>query len=150
MPSPLLHAYAKGMTDIRSGRVKYVKLFDGGLIDNYGLSGITIARAGQTTPYGPLRPEEAINLRRMMFLVVDAGPGPARRLVEDAEGADRQGTGRRGGRRAGRGQFERELYRLSGDDGELAQRDRALALRFEARRGQRACAAMAANGIAAT
>ena len=74
--APLLRAYAKGMTDIRSGRVKYVKLFDGGLIDNYGLSGITIARAGQTTPYGPLRPDEAINLRRMMFLVVDAGQGP--------------------------------------------------------------------------
>jgi NTE family protein len=74
--SPLLHAYAKGMTDIRSGRVKYVKLFDGGLIDNYGLSGITIMRAGQKTPYGPLRPEEAINLRRLVFLVVDAGKGP--------------------------------------------------------------------------
>jgi hypothetical protein len=71
-----LHAYAKGMTDIRSGRVKYVKLFDGGLIDNYGLSGITIMRAGQKTPYGPLRPEEAINLRRLVFLVVDAGKGP--------------------------------------------------------------------------
>lgn len=74
--SPLLQAYARGLTDIRSGRVKYVKLFDGGLIDNYGLSGITIIRAGQTTPYGPLRPEEAFNLRRLMFLVVDAGQGP--------------------------------------------------------------------------
>lgn len=74
--SPLLQAYARGMTDIRSGRVKYVKLFDGGLIDNYGLSGITITRAGQSTPYGPLRPDEAINLRRLMFLVVDAGQGP--------------------------------------------------------------------------
>lgn len=74
--APLLQAYARGLTDIRSGRVKYVKLFDGGLIDNYGLSGITIIRAGQTTPYGPLRPEEAFNLRRLMFLVVDAGQGP--------------------------------------------------------------------------
>ncbi|HVZ52360.1 MAG TPA: patatin-like phospholipase family protein [Pseudolabrys sp.] len=74
--SPLLHAYAKGLKDIRDGKVKYVKLFDGGLIDNYGLSGITIVRAAQTTPYGPLRPEEAINLRRLMFLVVDAGQGP--------------------------------------------------------------------------
>ncbi len=64
------------MTDIRDGRVKYVKLFDGGLTDNQGVSGITIMRAGQTTPYGPLRPEEAVNLRRLMFLVVDAGQGP--------------------------------------------------------------------------
>lgn len=74
--SPLLNAYAKGLKDIRDGKVKYVKLFDGGLIDNYGLSGITILRAGQGTPYGPLRPEEAVNLRRFMFLVVDAGQGP--------------------------------------------------------------------------
>ena len=84
--SPLLHAYARGMTDIRSGRVKYVKLFDGGLIDNYGLSGITIMRAGQTTPYGPLRPEEAVNLRRLMFLVVDAGQGPKGNWSSTLEG----------------------------------------------------------------
>jgi NTE family protein len=73
---PQLQAYARGMMDIRSGRVKYVKLFDGGLIDNYGLSGITILRAGQATPYGPLRPDEAVKLRRLMFIVVDSGQGP--------------------------------------------------------------------------
>jgi predicted acylesterase/phospholipase RssA len=74
--SPQLHAYAKGLVDIRSGKVKYVKLFDGGLIDNYGLSAITIMRAGAGTPYGPLRPEDAVRLRRLLFLVVDAGRGP--------------------------------------------------------------------------
>ncbi|RDV05766.1 patatin-like phospholipase family protein [Undibacter mobilis] len=84
--SPLLQAYARGLTDIRSGRVKYVKLFDGGLIDNYGLSGITIIRAGQRTPYGPLSPEEAINMRRMMFLVVDAGQGPKGNWSSTLEG----------------------------------------------------------------
>lgn len=92
---PLLRAYARGMTDIRSGRVKYVKLFDGGLIDNFGLSGITIIRAGQSTPYGPLRPEEAINLRRLMFLVVDAGQGPKgdwSRTLEGPAGKDLVGA----------------------------------------------------------
>ncbi len=74
--SPLLHAYAKGLEDIRDGKVKYVKLFDGGLIDNYGLSGLTIIRAAMGTPYGPLRPEEAVNLRRFLFVVVDAGQSP--------------------------------------------------------------------------
>ena len=74
--SPLLNAYAKGLVDIRDGKVKYVKLFDGGLIDNYGLSGMTILRAGQSTPYGPLRPEEAVDLRRFLFVVVDAGQAP--------------------------------------------------------------------------
>ncbi|MBS0248743.1 MAG: patatin-like phospholipase family protein [Proteobacteria bacterium] len=92
---PLLRAYARGMTDIRSGRVKYVKLFDGGLTDNLGLSGITIIRAGQSTPYGPLRPEEAVNLRRLMFLVVDAGQGPKgdwSRTLEGPAGKDLVGA----------------------------------------------------------
>jgi NTE family protein len=75
--SPLVRAYASGLEEIQSGKVKYVKLFDGGLIDNYGLSGMTIARTAARTPYGPLRPEEAVNLRRLLFLVVDAGQGPS-------------------------------------------------------------------------
>ena len=76
--SPLVRSFASGLEQIHSGKVKYVKLFDGGLIDNYGLSGLTILRAAQATPYGPLRPAEAVNLRRFLFLVVDAGqPRPA-------------------------------------------------------------------------
>jgi predicted acylesterase/phospholipase RssA len=75
--SPLLHAYAKGLEQMHNGDVKYVKLFDGGLVDNYGLSGITIMRAAMGTPYGPLRPEEAVSLRRLLFLVVDAGQSPS-------------------------------------------------------------------------
>ena len=74
--SPLLHAFAQSLERARTGRVKYVKLLDGGLVDNYGLSGITIARAASGTPYGPLQPREAVNLRRLLFLVVDAGRGP--------------------------------------------------------------------------
>lgn len=74
--SPLLHAYAKGLKQVRDGKVKYIKLFDGGLIDNYGLSGLTILRAAAGSPHGPLAPKEAINVRRLLFLVVDAGRGP--------------------------------------------------------------------------
>ena len=74
--SPLLHSFAEALERSRTGRVKYIKLLDGGLVDNYGLSGITIARAAQGTPYGPLQPQEAINMRRFLFLVVDAGLGP--------------------------------------------------------------------------
>jgi NTE family protein len=74
--SPLLHSYAMALERVRTGQVKYVKLFDGGLVDNYGLSGMTIARAAAGTPYGPLLPAEAVKLRRLLFLVVDAGRGP--------------------------------------------------------------------------
>jgi len=75
--SPLLRAYAKSLQLARTGKVKYIKLFDGGVVDNYGLSGLTIARASSGTPYGPLGPKEAVNLRRLLFVIVDAGQGPS-------------------------------------------------------------------------
>jgi NTE family protein len=84
--SPLVYAFAKSLERARTGQVKYIKLFDGGLVDNYGLSGITIARAAVGTPYGPLRPEEAVTLRRFLFLVVDAGRGPQGDWSQTLEG----------------------------------------------------------------
>lgn len=84
--SPQLQAFARALERARSGRVKYIKLLDGGLVDNYGLSGITIARAASGTPYGPLQPEEAVNLRRLLFLVVDAGRGPEGDWSQTLEG----------------------------------------------------------------
>ncbi len=73
---PLLHSFAEALERSRTGKVKYIKLLDGGLVDNYGLSGLTIARAASGTPYGPLRPQEAVHLRRLLFVVVDSGRGP--------------------------------------------------------------------------
>ncbi len=84
--SPLLSAYAKALERDHKGAVKYIKLFDGGLVDNFGLSGLTIARESEATPYGPLRPREAVNLRRMLFLVVDAGRGPEGKWAQTLEG----------------------------------------------------------------
>lgn len=84
--SPLLHALAKSLVAARTGKVKYIKLFDGGMVDNYGLSGITIARVAARSPYGPLRPEEAVKLRRLLFVVVDAGRGPQGDWSQTVEG----------------------------------------------------------------
>jgi NTE family protein len=84
--SPLIQDYAKALEEIRDGKVKYIKLFDGGLIDNFGLSGLTIVRTAASTPYGPLRPEEAVNLRRLLFVIVDAGQGPAGNWSQTLQG----------------------------------------------------------------
>jgi NTE family protein len=84
--SPILHSFAKALERARTGQVKYVKLLDGGLVDNYGLSGITIARAAAGTPYAPLQPEEAVKLRRMLFVVVDSGRGPQGDWAQTLEG----------------------------------------------------------------
>ena len=83
---PLLKLFADAMQRYHSGEVRYVKLLDGGLVDNYGLAGFTIARLASNTPYGPLEPEEGVKLRRLLFLVVDAGRAPAGAWAQTVEG----------------------------------------------------------------
>ena len=74
--APLIKSYADALERYRSGAIKYVKLLDGGLVDNFGLAGFTIARLASSTPDGPLAPQEAVKLRRFLFLVVDSGRDP--------------------------------------------------------------------------
>jgi len=66
--------------------VPYIKLMDGGLVDNYGISGFTIERESSETPYGPLTPQQAVKVRRAMFLVVDAKAGISGNWVNTVEG----------------------------------------------------------------
>jgi NTE family protein len=81
-----LRLYADALERYRNGDVHYVKLLDGGLVDNFGLAGINIARLAADTPYGPLEPEEAVKLRRLLFLVVDAGQAPSGDWVKTVQG----------------------------------------------------------------
>jgi NTE family protein len=83
---PLLRLFADAMARYHSGEVRYVKLLDGGMVDNYGLAGFTIARLASSTPYGPLEPGEAVKLRRLLFLVVDAGRAPSGAWAQTVEG----------------------------------------------------------------
>jgi NTE family protein len=75
--APLIRAYADALERYRTGDIKYVKLLDGGIVDNYGLAGFTISLLAANTPYGPLAPREAVKLRRLLFMVVDSGRGPS-------------------------------------------------------------------------
>jgi NTE family protein len=83
---PLLRLFANAMERYHSGAVRYVKLLDGGIVDNYGLAGFTIARLAAATPYGPLNPKQAVKLRRVLFLVVDAGRAPSGKWARTVEG----------------------------------------------------------------
>ncbi len=83
---PLLKLFANAMKRYHSGDVRYVKLLDGGIVDNYGLAGFTIARQASRTPYGPLEPEEAVKLRRLLFMVADAGRAPTGAWSQTVEG----------------------------------------------------------------
>jgi NTE family protein len=40
---PMLKGFADAIARYRDGSVPYIKLLDGGLVDNYGLAGFTIA-----------------------------------------------------------------------------------------------------------
>jgi predicted acylesterase/phospholipase RssA len=84
--SPMLSSYAKAIVRYREGAVPYIKLLDGGLVDNYGISGFTISRESSETAYGPLTPQQAVKLRRAMFLVVDSKVGISGNWVNTVEG----------------------------------------------------------------
>ena len=75
--SPLLKASAEAIVRYRNGSVPFIKLLDGGVVDFYGLSGFTIMRLAAEAPYEPLAARQAVKIRRVLFLVVDAGRGPA-------------------------------------------------------------------------
>jgi hypothetical protein len=53
-------------------RMKYVHLSDGGVADNFGLSTLITVRRASQTPYGPFSARDAVKIRRMTFLVVNA------------------------------------------------------------------------------
>jgi NTE family protein len=84
--APLIKAYADALESYRSGTIKYVKLLDGGLVDNYGLAGFTVARLASASPFEPLAPQEAVRLRRFLFMVVDAGRAPAGKWAQTIPG----------------------------------------------------------------
>ena len=84
--APMLRHFADALYRYHEGSVAYVKLMDGGLVDNFGLSGFTIARLSARYPFEPLSPEQAVKLRRMIIIIVDAGRAPAGNWVQTVEG----------------------------------------------------------------
>jgi NTE family protein len=74
---PMLKAFADGIARYHNGEMPYIKLLDGGLVDNFGISGFTVARLSSQTPYGPLTSHQAVALRRVLFLLVDADRAPS-------------------------------------------------------------------------
>ena len=83
---PLLKLFANAIHRYHTGEVHDVKLLDGGMVENYGLAGFTIARLASNTPYGPLEPEEGVKLRRLLFLVIDSGRAPSGAWSQTVEG----------------------------------------------------------------
>ncbi len=72
----LARATAEALRDYRDAdEGRYLKLVDGGLTDNFGLSSIQQSRLLAGTPLAPLDAAQALQLRRLLF-VVDGGQHP--------------------------------------------------------------------------
>jgi hypothetical protein len=68
-----LKAYARSLETYQNDPgVDYIKLLDGGLTDNIGVTGFSMERAAAQTAHGPLSAREAVRLRTFVFIVADA------------------------------------------------------------------------------
>jgi NTE family protein len=83
---PLLRSFAEANARYHDGSMRYVKLLDGGLVDNYGLSGFSIGMLAAQRAFEPMTERQAVKVRRMMFLVVDAGRGISGDFAQRVEG----------------------------------------------------------------
>ena len=89
--SPIVRSYIKTLQDYREpGKIKYVKLLDGGLTDNWGLAGFNIQLAAAREPFKPLTREDAISVETFLFVVVDAGRNVAGDWTKTLEGPNAQ------------------------------------------------------------
>ena len=89
-------AFAEALKRYREPeQFRFVKLADGGITDNFGLSGLVIAREAVGQPYAPLPRDAAVRLRHVVFIVVNSGVGPHgawARTVEGPSGAEMIGA----------------------------------------------------------
>ena len=83
---PLLKSFAEANARYRDGSMRYVKLLDGGLVDNFGLSGFSIGLLAAQRPFEPMTERQAVKVRRILFLVVDAGRGVSADFAQRLEG----------------------------------------------------------------
>lgn len=82
--SKSLAAIGRALAAYRDERVRYIKLGDGGLTDNYAVSIMTAQRLVLGTPYAPLTARDAVQSRRLLLIVVDAS------RVADGDWLDRE------------------------------------------------------------
>jgi predicted acylesterase/phospholipase RssA len=70
-------------------RLRYAHLLDGGVIDNFGLSGIAVMQRASGLPYGPLLgPRDAVRISCLRVIVVNAERGGDRSWGQTPEGPD--------------------------------------------------------------
>lgn len=85
--SMLARSLLQTLHDFRDlGTGRYVKLVDGGLSDNFGLSSIQQSRLLMGTPHAPWSERDATRIRHLLFVVVDGGQQPGGNLNQALDG----------------------------------------------------------------
>jgi NTE family protein len=80
-------AFAAALKRYRDpGQIRFVKLADGGITDNFGLAGLVVAREAADAPHAPLSPAKAVQLRRLVFLITNAGLASKGQWAQTVEG----------------------------------------------------------------
>jgi len=69
-------------------KMKYVHLVDGGVTDNLGLASLTVMRRASAAPYAPFSARDAVKLRRLAFVVVNAEKTTMGDWAMDEQGPD--------------------------------------------------------------
>ncbi len=82
-----VRAFAQALKRYRDPeQIRFVKLADGGITDNFGLSGVVIAREAAGQPYSPLTRDRAAQMRHLVFVVVNAGLPPQGQWAQTVQG----------------------------------------------------------------
>ena len=114
-----MKAHARALESYaRPDEVKFVKLLDGGISDNFGTTGLAVERARAQAAYAPMTPVEAVRMKRMLFLVANAGvqkqygwtqkiPGPGGPGLAMSIAAASMASASRSGYDAMRGELQR-------------------------------------------
>ena len=127
---PLLKLFADALERYRTGEIQYVKLLDGGMVDNYGLAGFTIARLASDTP---LRSAGAAGSGQAAAAscscVVDSGRAPSGQMGADHGRAVRRRSHHGDVRYRDRVRRDRQLFGVRGTMNEWQETAGQLALR---------------------
>jgi NTE family protein len=85
----LLRETAKAFERYRDpATMQYLHLSDGGVADNFGLSSLITIRHASQTPYGPFSARDAVKVKRMTFLVINAELSASGAWAKTAAGPD--------------------------------------------------------------
>jgi NTE family protein len=85
--SLILRETARAFESYRAeGGMKLLSLGDGGVYDNFGLSSFVTLRRASGEPYGPFSARDAVKVRRLTVLVVNAEMSPAGKYPNGPKG----------------------------------------------------------------